>query len=327
MIQHLILSVAAFILTTNLVTNDFNSISTELELKHQIIIRNQLIGKITKVHSLTDNRLVVYDHSVNIVYIIDHKGTIIKAVTGVGSGPGEVKRIGDIAVSSYRLYIFDISNRKLVLFNHDGDFLNEIPINTTAFHIVGNDSFVFLFDTININIEKNLVTRVKIDDMTITEVASNSSDFLKEMRVGTSGLFKNITLSSNLLCFVHPYEGIPNCINTESGLSTQILGSLEIFKTPDASSFSNQLDASAITHLSTGLFSYENRLIHTIRDYDAEKDYVVVMNTDNTSSGKVYYDDLGIIGVDAKTGDFYTIEQSDDPDEDIIVINMYRMEN
>jgi uncharacterized secreted protein with C-terminal beta-propeller domain len=127
----LLLFVTAYLLTPISFENDSVPISSALELRHQLNIKNQLIGQITKIHSLPNEKFVVFDRSVNTVYIIDQNGTKVKTVTGIGSGPGEVKRIGDVAVSSNRLYIFDISNRKLVLFNHDGDFLNEIPIKTT----------------------------------------------------------------------------------------------------------------------------------------------------------------------------------------------------
>lgn len=303
-------------------SSPLSSAVTQVE---EIVIKNQLIGQITKIHKLGDNRFVVFDRSINAVKIIDHDGIIIKTVTRTGRGPGESQRIGDIAISRSHIYIFDITNRKLLIFDHQGNYVNEIPHNSTSFHMAGDDRAVYLYDSININIQKNLLSTLDIADQSTDELPSMPSEFLKRMQIGTSGINKNLAINGNLICYVHPYEGSPICIDTLTKIYSRYRGSLAIFKMPDPASFSNRMDASSISHLSTGLYSFQTHLIHTVRDYDAENDYLIKLDIrDPNAAGQVYLDDIGIIGVDSNSGMLYRFEQSNDPDEDIAVVRVYK---
>lgn len=315
----IIFGFSGLVVTPN--STPLSSVVTQVE---EIVIKNQLIGQITKIHKLGDDHYAVFDRSMNTVLIIDPKGTIRKTVTRTGRGPGESQRIGDIAVSRTHIYIFDITNRKLLIFDHQGEFINEIPHNTTSFHIVGNDRNVYLYDTININTQKNLLSIVDISNQSTDELPSMPSEFLNKMQIGTSGVNKNISINANLICYVHPYEGSPVCIDTHTKVLSRYRGSMAIFDTPNPSTFSNRMDPSSISHLSTGLYSYQTDLIHTIRDYESDSDYLVKMDIRNPNhAGEIYHDDIGIIGVDSNSGMLYKFEQSNDPNEDVAVIRLY----
>lgn len=300
-------------------------LSDKINLIKKIELKDQRIGQITKIQSLPDNQFVVYDRIVNMVYIINNEGFVIKIVSRSGRGPGELLRIGDIAVSENHLYVFDISNRKLVVFNHNGDFITEILHNTVAFHVAGNDSLVYLFDTININLQKDLISAIRISDKSVSNIPSYPSELLMRMAVGTAGLFKNISLSNNLICYVHPYEGVPVCYDTFDKVKTEYKSDVSIFKSPDAASFANQ-DPMAITHISAGLYTYRGYHFHVIRDIHKETDYIVVTNIQSKEKSTIFVDDVGILGIDSNTGAIYTIQQSDNPDEDLTVINVYSLE-
>lgn len=306
------------------VTQKSTPLSTVVTQVEEIVIKDQLIGQITKIHKLDDDHFAVFDRSMNTVMIIDSKGSIRKTITRTGRGPGESQRIGDIAVSKSHIYKFDITNRKLLTFDHQGNFINEIPHNTTSFHIVGDDHNVYLYDTININTSRNLLSKVDISNQSKGELPSMPSEFLNKMQIGTSGMNKNISINANLICYVHPYEGSPVCIDTHTKALSRYRGSMAIFDTPNPSTFSNRMDASSISHLSTGLYSYQTNLIHTIRDYESDSDYLVKMDIRNPNhAGEIFLDDIGIIGVDSNSGMLYKFEQSNDPNEDVAVIRLY----
>jgi hypothetical protein len=303
---------------------DCKYVSCLFEVKEQLVLNDQQIGQITKVHKLPNGDAVVFDRIVNSLYLINKRGEIKRPITRTGRGPGETIRIGDVAVSDNRIFVFDISNRKLVEFDHEGSYVSEIPHNSTSFHIAANDSNVYLFDTININIEKHLVSGIRINTREKFEVISPSSNLLKRMKTGTSGMHKNISLSDDLLCFVHPYEVDVTCVDMKTESTRIIESNQNIFTLPDAVAFANQSNPEAITHFTKGLFVYNNIIYQTVRDYETETDYLLIIPSDNPSASVALIDDVGIIGMNTFDGSLFTVTHSDNPSEDEIRINSFR---
>ncbi|MBN1970234.1 MAG: 6-bladed beta-propeller [Candidatus Delongbacteria bacterium] len=74
-------------------------------------------------------RIFVYNYKDNFIYNFDGKGTFLKKIGGNGYGPGELNNVNSIHIQNDKLRTFMIDQKKVNIYNLDGEFLHSKTID------------------------------------------------------------------------------------------------------------------------------------------------------------------------------------------------------
>ncbi|MCK4829907.1 6-bladed beta-propeller [bacterium] len=100
---------------------------------------NLMFGNISDIDLDTEENIYVLDWKNSRIQKFDSQGNFLKSVKiGRGEGPSEVSRIVSMAVTEKgKIYVLG-DNRKIVVFDEDGDFLLSFKIDLNARHIISD---------------------------------------------------------------------------------------------------------------------------------------------------------------------------------------------
>ncbi len=89
-----------------------------------------MFGQITALYA-TDDEIYVLDNSVSKVRVYDLEGNHLRSFGRKGQGPGELGRIAfEVAVGpDGRIFVGDLSNRRVNIYSPEGEALDEIPFS------------------------------------------------------------------------------------------------------------------------------------------------------------------------------------------------------
>ena len=107
----------------------FEDIFTSIDTIHFEFTENSVLGSISQICKHPNGYLVLEMHYAKEVYLFDNKGKFLKRLGNKGEGPQEYKMPGFIYVDILgNSYILDSSLRKILLFDVNGSYLNDINI-------------------------------------------------------------------------------------------------------------------------------------------------------------------------------------------------------
>ena len=113
-----------------------NKLSDICEIKNIIPLEDNdasFIKEITKVF-IDTNRMILFDKRLNKVFLYSDKGKYINRVDPTGYGPREFNRITDVDFdpNDHRLYLLDMDQRKVVVYDDNLVYVNYFILNTEA---------------------------------------------------------------------------------------------------------------------------------------------------------------------------------------------------
>ncbi|KPQ13796.1 MAG: hypothetical protein HLUCCX10_11995 [Algoriphagus marincola HL-49] len=160
-----------------------------------------------------NNKIFVRDLDYNNIHIYSRNGEFLEAILSSGEGPKEFIQINDFFVTENEVIIQDTYLRKIIKFDHGGNFLSERP------HLINNSRFAFSadkflyymandpeFDGKNYIIEKDEKITAKL--LQIEPELENSGKFLQ------SNSF--LELGENQFLLYRPYTYQINYLDLES---------------------------------------------------------------------------------------------------------------
>lgn len=122
-----------------------NEVKHSFESYKSLTLDNQvLIASIDKLKIVGD-KLFILDKKNNIVNIYDLEGNLLNTINRYGQGPEEYTNIADIEVSDTCIYVLSHELRKLLVYNFDGHFVDNIQLdyNYINLSLLGKEDIVF----------------------------------------------------------------------------------------------------------------------------------------------------------------------------------------
>lgn len=131
---------------------DIDIESSNLKFEHIQLDDNFLIGKISRL-LIINNNYIIHDNIKDVVAIFDSTGIFVKQIGNKGRGPNEYLSITHIDYDRFNncIEIFDDANRKMFIYNIQGDLIKTIntPYNFLSFVKVSDGYFVYSTFEIN----------------------------------------------------------------------------------------------------------------------------------------------------------------------------------
>lgn len=91
------------------------------------------IGRIDK-YTIEANRIFILDYSQKVLFIFNQKGKFLNKINRIGKGPGEYKVLADFWIDSLAKTIEILDRRKIIKYNYEGMFVDEMYIEVSAFN-------------------------------------------------------------------------------------------------------------------------------------------------------------------------------------------------
>lgn len=107
--------------------------------------RASLFANISKL-KIKDNKIYILDFSGSkSLHVFDLSGKFLYNIGQFGRAPGEYKKIFDFDVSNSAIYLYDGSNRNMLIYNLDGQFLKmkNLPYQVNNFNLLENGNYLF----------------------------------------------------------------------------------------------------------------------------------------------------------------------------------------
>lgn len=106
---------------------------------------NTMFADINQVIDAFGKYFIVDTYGSRRVVSFDHSGKPFASYGKQGNGPGEYVYPWDVDVSAEYVYILDISQRKLLKYNHKGDYIDNqnIPFDSKGFTLLRNNKILF----------------------------------------------------------------------------------------------------------------------------------------------------------------------------------------
>ncbi len=117
---------------------------------------SHLIGNVDKLMCVDERFYILDRDAAKSLFVFGKDGRFLFQIKRTGQGPGEYVRPDDFTVDSYHdsrsIIILDTSQRKLLKYDQNGDYLEEIrlPFFAYSFAQVGPDSFVFYHNYVSL---------------------------------------------------------------------------------------------------------------------------------------------------------------------------------
>ena len=146
-IGFLLLVTVVFMLALYFLVSDSEHWYTDVELEYIASIPNSndnvfLANPVG--FSFSANQVFVSDQKSSIIYVFDYNGNYISQFGGAGSGPGEFLMPGSINYYDEKLFINDIANGRLVIFDIEKDHFEYFFPNQIPREIVVTDQNIFM---------------------------------------------------------------------------------------------------------------------------------------------------------------------------------------
>lgn len=106
--------------------------------------RESLFAEISKL-KIKGNRIYILDFSGSkTLHVFNNAGKFLHNIGKTGSGPGEYKKIFDFDVVDSKVYIYDGTNRNILIYHKDGAYLGKkkIPFPINSFSLLDNGRFI-----------------------------------------------------------------------------------------------------------------------------------------------------------------------------------------
>lgn len=129
--------------------NDCNVSTTKFTILRED--DNTMFADINQVIDAFGKYFIVDTYGSRRVVSFDHNGNPSASYGRKGNGPGEYVYPWDVDVDSEYVYILDISQKKLLKYNHKGDFINskKVPFESKGFTLLKNGKFLFKLEPLN----------------------------------------------------------------------------------------------------------------------------------------------------------------------------------
>lgn len=108
-----------------------------------------MFADINQVIDAFDKYFIVDTYGSRRVVAFDHSGKPLASYGKRGNGPGEYVFPWDIDVNAEYIYILDASQRKLLRYNHKGDYIDSknVPFESKGFTLLKNNKILFNLDS------------------------------------------------------------------------------------------------------------------------------------------------------------------------------------
>ncbi|NOR45114.1 MAG: 6-bladed beta-propeller, partial [Candidatus Delongbacteria bacterium] len=116
-------------------------------VEEDITDTNEVFNDITMIKSDSEGNLYILDRRKSVVRKFDTNGDFILSMGTRGTGPGEMIRAIDMAITEDTIYVSDMRSRKVLRFDTNGKFINDIimPRETgtpRSFKKLNKDKFI-----------------------------------------------------------------------------------------------------------------------------------------------------------------------------------------
>ena len=108
---------------------------------------NGLFGDIQKIY-FNDNKIVIFDQKkANGVFVFNDNGDFLFRVGNKGGGPGEYSILKNIDVNGKYIYLLANSQKKILIFDMDGNFIEEkkLPFHAHDLAVMDNGDILFTY--------------------------------------------------------------------------------------------------------------------------------------------------------------------------------------
>jgi len=178
-----------------------------------------LIGEIWKIYSIKD-KLIIFDRQISkSIYFFNQDGTFINKISRIGQGPREYVSISDIAINGEdeEIIIWDIRTQKLLIYNFDGTFVNniEFPYYGRSIAYIGDNLLAMYCDY---SLNKPLLKDKTSPNLVIfnLKTGETKNDLFFDSDISTQGI---TIINNNLSLFKGQVLLIPTLSNSIYSIS------------------------------------------------------------------------------------------------------------
>lgn len=108
--------------------------------------RQALIGSVDKLIVTEDQQLIVVDKEIaRSIFLFDSTGKFLHAIGRTGTGPDEYTQLEDVSYYKDKLFIWDSSLKKILIFSINDEFLGSYPFEYTAYSLCNLTSTMLAF--------------------------------------------------------------------------------------------------------------------------------------------------------------------------------------
>lgn len=99
----------------------------------------------------------IFIKSDNSIYKFSRTGKFLTSIGTFGQGPGEYLSVMDIAINeTYKyVYVVDFAGNKILIYNYDSNYIDNIPLHTWVSHIESTENQILLSTMNTTGIEKD----------------------------------------------------------------------------------------------------------------------------------------------------------------------------
>lgn len=106
-----------------------------------------LFGKVTKLMA-DDNKIYIFDRNkANALLVFDITGKFLYKAGNKGGGPGEYSLLWNFTIDEHFIYLLANSQKKIIIFDKEGNFIEEkqMPFNAHDIAVSKNGDFIFTY--------------------------------------------------------------------------------------------------------------------------------------------------------------------------------------
>ena len=165
------------IINVNPNTHDIIKASSFIEEYHILKLETNtesLINSPLKLQYYYDN-IYILDNYQNVIFIFDKFGRFIKKLSQQGSGPTEYFQINDFCIENKLLYILDNSQRKILCFDNELNFIYAYEIDDFAQKIIVTPNDFWLYNIPSFKKEDYLFCKINIINKNATKYLSKNT--------------------------------------------------------------------------------------------------------------------------------------------------------
>ena len=105
-----------------------------------------LIGSVDKLIVTEDQRFIVVDKEIaRSIFLFDSTGKFLHAIGHTGTGPGEYTQLEDVSYYKGKLFVWDSSLKKILIFSTNDEYLGACPFEYTAYSLCNLTSTILAF--------------------------------------------------------------------------------------------------------------------------------------------------------------------------------------
>lgn len=293
------------VIDTLLISSDygnFEQISNNASTTDFVILQeddNTMFADINQVIDAFGKYFIIDTYGSRTVVSFDHNGKPLTSYGKHGNAPNEYIYPWDVDVSAEYIYILDASQRKLLRYNHTGEYIDskKVPFESRGFTLLKNNKILF-------NLEPSKDANYQL---CITDSALNPLNYMlcyPDKYVGgwvTNDVFlKN---DNGISYYTSPSDTIYRLDYDGNLIGKRLLNFAN--GTIDGSAKLNFIDAEEQGKLTSGMHLLNNPFelangtcVMEVTDYSNKGAYVVTLNpTDNLHGAKKFADHMSIYDV------------------------------